>query len=68
LEGVPGHSPVDGRFVGVPNGGNKILLTVSGQRLLFLVALGASGHFPVDGVVLAGVEGFIADMIILFLI
>ena len=111
LEGAPGHFPVDGRFVGVPNGGNKILLTVLGQRLLFpgalgalgapghfpvdgrfsgvpnggnkipsqdlrqrllfpraLVALGAPGHFPVDGVFLGGVEGFIADMITLFLV
>ena len=69
--GAPGHFPVDGRFSGVPNFGNKILLGVLGQRLLFpgaLGALGAPGHFPVDGVFLGGVEGFIADMITLFLV
>jgi len=70
LEGAPGHFPVDGRFVGVPtnNVGNKIMLPVLGQRPLFLEALGAPGHFPVDGVFLGGVEGFIADMITLFLV
>ena len=73
LEGAPGHFPVDGRFSGVPtnNGGNKIPSQDLRQRLLFpraLVALGAPGHFPVDGVFLGGVEGFIADMITLFLV
>jgi len=69
--GAPGHFPVDGRFSGVPNGGNKILSSSLRQRLLFpgaLGALGAPGHFTVDVVFLGGVEGFIADMITLFLV